>query len=255
MKKWIAAAAALMMVMLCAVAAAGGTEAEEEARELYESQWVGPGGSVQADCMYGFWEVKVISGDYGTEWEYVCLYDEARKVLVSKEDGKNTKTFIVRDEQGSEADRITEYTDGRAEFALTESGNLVWKDLKEDAGAGIEYEKIGRYADGFASDRYMLNVYWWDGDEEADNAGVIATLETFEEDAFWTYKQVKYNAENNTLEASLGVKEVRNAQDEALVTEYEDGTAVFSMDSEHNVYWKDDKENAGEGEIFVQSNG
>ena len=255
MKKWIAVLTALMMVMLCAAAAAGGAEAEEEARRLYESQWVGPGGSVRADCMYGYWEVKVISGDYSTEWDYVCLYDEARKVLVSKDDARNAKTFVIRDEQGSEEDRITGYTDGRAEFALAENGNLVWTDLKEDAGAGIEYEKIGRYADGFASDKYMLNVCWWEGDEEADNAGVIATIQTFEEDAFWTYWQVKYNAENNTLEAALGVKEVRNGQDEALITAYEDGTAVFSMDSEHNVYWKDDKEDAGQGEVFEQSNG
>ena len=257
MRKWTAMIAAVVMALLCAAAAAGGIETEEEARKLFESQWIGPNGSIRADCMYGYWEVKVISSDYGTEWDYVCQYDEARKVLVSKDGEKNTKTFIVRDEQGSEADRITGYTNGRAEFALTGEGTLVWTDMVEDAGAGFEYERFGWFANGFASDKYMLNIYWWDGDEEADNAGMIATVETFEEDAFWTYRQLRYNPENNTLEAALGMKEILEGEggDAALVTVYEDGTALFSMDSEQNVTWRDDRENAGDGQTFELSNG
>ena len=258
MKKWIAAITALMMAVMCTAALAGGAEAEEEAIGLYDSVWLGSGGSISAVCMYGYWEVDVVNSDESIEWHYVCSYDEARRVLVSGSDRENTKTLVILDEDGSETDRITEYTDGRAEFALTERGTLAWTDMKEDAGAGMEYEKVGWYAPyryRYASDNYFMDVFWADADEDADNAGLIVVVEDFGKNTCWTYHQVKYNAKNNTLEAALGLKEAQEAQDSALFPVYTDGTAVFSMDADRNVYWDEQKENAGEGEMFVLGNG
>jgi hypothetical protein len=40
---------------------------------------------------------------------------------------------------------ITYYEDGDATFTVNENGKLIWNDLKEDAGKGLEFEKIGDF--------------------------------------------------------------------------------------------------------------
>ena len=144
MKKLTAVILALMLAAVCCAAAlADETEMEQEAVKLFDSDWVGVAGHVSAAYMDGYWSVEVISGDYTVEWDYFCVYDEEKKALVSSDEGYgNTKTVISRDLEGSEIGREVQYSDGQAEFTVNENGKLVWKDLKEDAGAGAEFDGL-----------------------------------------------------------------------------------------------------------------
>ena len=53
---------------------------------------------------------------------------------------------------------VTYYEDGDATFTLNENGNLVWTDLKEDAGKGLEFAKIGDF----------YGTKWMKGDIEVE---------------------------------------------------------------------------------------
>ena len=259
MKKLTAILIALMLAVCCTAALAEGNEAEHEAVKLFDSEWVSVAGRVSAAYMDGYWSVEVTSGDYTVEWDYFCVYDEARKALVTSGEGySSTKTLITRDEEGSEVSREVAYSDGEAEFSINEDGKLVWKDAKEDAGAGAEFERIGWFADDFYSEHYTMTVFW-DVEEEEDgtiHSGLRVQIDGFNENTFtsWNYAAA-YNAEDNTLSAFLGTMEVQEAADEALVTIYYDGEAVFSWDEEGGLHWKDMKDDAGAGEVFERSNG
>lgn len=260
MKKLMAVILALVLsAVCCAAALADETAEEQEALKLFDSDWVSVAGHVSAAYMDGYWSVEVTSGDYTVEWDYFCVYDAERKALVSSDEGYgNTKTIISRDLEGSEIGREVEYSDGQAEFTVNENGKLVWKDLKEDAGAGAEFEKIGWFAYDFYSEHCTMNIFW-DVDEEEDgtiHAGLKVQIEKAEENSYtsWTYSAA-YNAEDNTLVAFLGTKEVQEAAGEALATIYYDGEAVFSWDEEGGLHWDDKVEDAGEGEVFERSNG
>ena len=59
----------------------------------------------------------------------------------------------------------TYYEDGDAEFILDENGKLVWKDLKEDAGKDLAFEKIGTFFGGrwMKGDTEVVFYDWYDG--------------------------------------------------------------------------------------------
>ena len=60
---------------------------------------------------------------------------------------------------------VTYYEDGDAEFTVNENGKLLWKDLKEDAGKGLEFKKIGNFYGGrwMKGDIEVIFYAWYDG--------------------------------------------------------------------------------------------
>ena len=261
MKRWMAALIALLMVVACTAAFAEDVPAdpEDEAVALFDSMWVGSAGEVRAFYMDGYWMVQITSTDRISEWNYICVYDAERRALVSDPNAENTKTEGTFDEEGSEINRVAVYTDGAAVFTLNEEGRLLWTDLREGAGTGAEFEKIGWYAGAYACGDYLLNIFWDtaasdDGEyyigykvdiEKTDSSGVTT----------WVYEIVIFSQEDGTLRAPAGEKMEQEKSGGPFITVYNDGSAVFTKDTEGNILWTDEKENAGEGLVFVLTNG
>ena len=194
---------------------------------------------------------------------YDCLYDEEQKTLVSIDGAENIKTEITIDEEGSEIDWAEIYNDGKAVFSLNEDGKLIWKDEIKDEGAGLAFEKIGWFQGVWVAgedleSRYELNCYW---DVEEPTEGEVYSgykVEIIrhenETSTFWSYA-CAYNAETDTLESALGVKEFSGEEGEPFTVVYEDGAAVFFFNDEGCIIWQDENENAGEGLQFNATNG
>ena len=256
MKKIIAALLALMMALLCVAAMA--EEHENEAQKMFDSAWVCGPSTVEAWYMGGIWEVVVSVGYGASKWDYTCIYDEEAKTLVSLDSETNVKSIITIDEEGSEADREVTDTEAKAVFSLNENGRLIWKDEKEDAGAGMEFEKIGWFSGTFACGDYLLDCVW-DVEEPAEgeiHSGyrVSITLEEENGRTEWYYA-CAYDPETNTLSAPFGSKEFLPAGSEAFEIIYDDGSATFCFDDEHNLIWNDETEHTGDDLMFLQTNG
>ena len=95
-----------------------------------------------------YWEeigFKVLISQSGsaweqTEWEYSCFWHAENNTVVSMPFG--TRTAYVYGEDGEIASVTEAYSDGIAVFLLDADGCLVWQDEKENAGAGMRFEKI-----------------------------------------------------------------------------------------------------------------
>ena len=169
----------------------------------------------------------------------------------------------VYDEEGSEIERNDVYNDGKAVFSLNEEGRLIWNDEKENAGAGLAFEKIGWFQGVWISgedldSRYELYCYW-DVEEPSEGeiySGYKVEIERYEGEAYthWVYSCV-YNPENDTLQSLFGQKEYAEREGDAIVTVYDNGVAEFYFDDEGCIGWKDEIENAGEGLQFNATNG
>ncbi len=75
------------------------------------------------------------SYDEGSTWEYTCVSKDGKLV----DSGKGVKKENTYDEDGDIASSNTIYTDGSAEFSFDANGNVIWNDLKEDAGRGMAF--------------------------------------------------------------------------------------------------------------------
>ena len=95
-------------------------------------------------------------------WEYAAVLDaNDSSVLTAVPLGLHYKQDTVSDQWD-----VTYYEDGDATFCFDENGNLIWNDLKEDAGKGLVFAKIGRFFGG----RYMkgdieVDFFEWYDDE------------------------------------------------------------------------------------------
>ena len=266
MKKWIALLVAVMMMVLCAASLAEeGTEStvNPEAVALFSSEWTDGFTSVKIYAEGDHWIAWVISADGTAEWNYCCLFDEKEKTLTSDGNRENIKSIITLDDEGSvTADEIV-YTDGAAVFSLNGEGKLIWKDEKEDAGAGFAFEKIGWFQGLWVSgedvdSHYELNCYW-DVEEPTEGdvyPGYKVEIErrNGEEYTHWTYSCV-YDAETNKLTSIFGSKEYAEKGGESIATVYDDGKAEFSFDDEGCIRWKDEVEDAGKDLQFNATNG
>ena len=263
MRKWIALLAVLMMTVLCAVSLAEEESAvNPDALRLYSSEWADGFTDVKIYAEEDHWRVRIMSADGSVEWDYCCGYNEAENTLVSL-DADNIKTEIRIDEEGSEIERNDVYNDGKAVFSLNEEGRLIWNDEKENAGAGLAFEKIGWFQGVWISgedldSRYELYCYW-DVEEPSEGeifSGYKVEIERYEGEAYthWVYSCF-YNPENDTLQSLFGQKEYAEREGDAIVTVYDNGVAEFYFDDEGCIGWKDEIENAGEGLQFNATNG
>ena len=138
-------------------------EAPEAA--AYYSTWVAEDGD---------WRMEVYDEDGGLKlmivhqlgdnkediWEYAAALNPAKDALTTVPLGLHYRQDTV---SGSWDE--TWYEDGDAVFTLNDQGNLLWNDLKEDAGKGLEFMKIGNFFGGrwMKDDIEVIFYAWYDG--------------------------------------------------------------------------------------------
>ena len=118
---------------------------------------------------------------------------------------------------------VTYYEDGDAEFVLDADGKLVWKDLKEDAGKGLAFLKIGSFYGGrwMKGDIEVIFFDWYEGQYD------IRLLQRGEGNAILKDAILKgdYDPETDTVTAT-GEFEGEEPFD-----------VTFSLDEEGRVVW------------------
>ena len=89
----------------------------------------------------------------GSNWIYLCQYDDASDSLVSLE-GAAYKFDYAYDENGAYSEELA-YDDGAAVFTIDADDRLIWEDQKENAGEGWAFVRASESAlDGGASQLY-----------------------------------------------------------------------------------------------------
>ena len=134
----------IAVILVLCIAVAAGAAAEEDDIGSYLDWHPEAGAYVSA------WVAE--NGDWRTE-----VFDE---------DG-GLKMMIVH-RLGDNKEDVWEYAASmgeNAEFDISEEGKLVWKDLKEDAGKGLAFEKIGSFYGGrwMKGDIEVIFFDWYDG--------------------------------------------------------------------------------------------
>lgn len=176
----------------------------------------------------------------------------------------------------STAEEVTEYEDGTGSLTISADKKVTWKDDKEDAGkdvvfawdeelneqlreqmAGTFQNPIMNWAGGYADKNNKSRTMTIQSGSEGESDGTITVRETtsLEKMTTWTMG-VQFNEETVSMDYSSCVKkEIKLDADGKPVSEetlYEDGTGSFVINTEdQTITWTDDKENAGEGSLFV----
>ena len=131
----------------------------------FESTWVAEDGdwrieSYAEDDGFRLMIVHKLGDNKEDVWEYAAAMSvSAPGTLTAVPTGLHYQQDTVTDEY------TARYEDGDAEFSINEEGKLVWKDLKEDAGKGLAFEKIGRFFGGrwMKGDIEVIFYEWYDG--------------------------------------------------------------------------------------------
>ncbi|MBO7664131.1 MAG: hypothetical protein J6U01_12270 [Clostridia bacterium] len=153
-------------------------------------------------------------------WEYSAAYQEAEHKLITTPTGIHTRE--ARDGTVEE----TYYEDGAAEFMLNESGRLIWKDLKEDAGRGMEFAKIG----------FFFGSQWRNGSVQIEFWAWY--------DGVYDVRLTKKDAKGNRIDEAVMLGSY-DPQSHTLTVEgaYQDGkvfTIAFSYNENGSLVWTQD---------------
>ena len=169
MRKWIS-----VLLTVCFVFTGAAALAEEDEIGVYTdvapeamafvSTWVAENGD---------WRIEVFDEDGGIKlmvvhalgdskqdaWEYSATLNDTK--LITTPTGLHYKEDIPTKNWD-----VTYYEDGEAEFALNEAGQLVWDDLKDHAGDGLKFDKIGNFFGSrwVKGDTEVYFYAWHDGE-------------------------------------------------------------------------------------------
>ena len=195
--------------------------------KVYVNTWVAEDGD---------WRIEVYGEDGGIKpmvvhrlgdnkediWEYATALGE-NNALVAVPFGLHYKQDTVT----YDWDTIY-YEDGDAVFTINEDGKLLWKDLKEDAGKGLEFEKIGNFYGGrwMKGDIEVIFYDWYDGQYD------IRLYQLGENNEILNDAILKgdYDAETDTLTA------------EGFFDPDAPFTVTFSYDENNNIVWTENGE-------------
>lgn len=195
--------------------------------KVYVNTWVAEDGD---------WRIEVYGEDGGIKpmvvhrlgdnkediWEYATALGE-NNALVAVPFGLHYKQDTVT----YDWDTIY-YEDGDAVFTINEDGKLVWKDLKEDAGKGLEFEKIGNFYGGrwMKGDIEVIFYDWYDGQYD------IRLYQLGENNEILNDAILKgdYDPETDTLTA------------EGFFDPDAPFTVTFSYDENNNIVWTENGE-------------
>ncbi len=252
--KWMILALILTMAFSCAAFAEEEADYAERYPEslVYDSNWACGGTLLEAYCEDEGFRVRISqhTGEMLDEllvWEYSPYYN--------KETGALDAPFFGSKQHGIPAAEgytwETEYDDGAAGFVLQENGKLLWKDEKEDAGAGMEFVNIGRFEGSYVCDRAWIEILW-----DADDVYVIDIhwANSAFESCDWALKGT-YQAGTDTLEA-LGMASVTTYDENGNVVSVKDVDengcfASFSFNEDHQLIWTS-SDGAGDGLVFEE---
>lgn len=229
-----------LVLALCLAAAAAAAFAEEDddfayypddypESRPYVSTWVAENGDWRIE-MYGEdggikpYVVHRLGDNLEDAWEYAVALNPERTALTAVPFGLHYRQDTVT---GDWTEKY--YEDGDAVFTLDENGRLTWTDLKEDAGKGLEFEKIGNFYGGrwMKGDDTEVQFYdWYDGE--------------------YDIRCFRYN-ENLELDGDAILKGAYDPETDT-VTAYgffdpdAPFTVVFSYDENNNVVWTENGE-------------
>lgn len=176
----------------------------------------------------------------------------------------------------STAEEETIYEDGTGTFTISADKKVTWKDDKEDAGKDVVFawdeelnqqlrdqmegtfqNPIMNWAGGYADKNNKSRTMTIESGSEDQSDGTITVKEStgLEQMTTWTMG-VLFNEEAASMDYSSCVKKVialdADGKPVSEETLYEDGTGSFAINTEdQTITWIDDKENAGEGSLFV----
>lgn len=192
----------------------------------YVSTWVAEDGDWRIDSFAEDDGIRLMVvhnlGDNRKDlWEYAAAMSE-NGALTTVPLGLHYRQNTVTNETADY------YEDGDAEFSINEEGKLVWKDLKEDAGKGLAFEKIG----SFFGERLMMGdievifYEWYDGQYDIRLYQRGAGNEILKD----AILKGDYDAETNTVTASGEFE----GEDPFTVT--------FSFDEKGSILWNENGE-------------
>ncbi len=141
----------LMVLMILALALTGTSALAEEEPVIrpapdpdnYSGIWVSDRASAEIVWEEEGYRVRIewaSSAWETTEWEYSCYYNVEENTILSVPFG--TRTDLVYDDNGEEVSATVIYEDGIAGFFIDEDGLMIWQDEKENAGEGLQFERI-----------------------------------------------------------------------------------------------------------------
>ena len=195
--------------------------------KVYVNTWVAEDGD---------WRIEVYGEDGGIKpmvvhrlgdnkediWEYATALGE-NNALVAVPFGLHYKQDTVTYDWD-----ILYYEDGDAVFTINEDGKLLWNDLKEDAGKGLEFEKIGNFYGGrwMKEDIEVIFYDWYDGQYD------IRLFQRGKDGEILNDAILKgdYDAATDTLTA------------EGFFDPDEPFTVIFSYDEHNHIVWTENGE-------------
>ena len=138
----------IILVLALALVSVGFAEEEKlppmpEEAAVYEGTWVCDRASIEIIWEEEGFRVFISWGSSASEtseWEYSCYYDAETKSLEAMPTGIHTDN--VYGEDGEIVSSTVIYDDGEATFTLDGEGNLLWHDVKEDAGKDMLFERL-----------------------------------------------------------------------------------------------------------------
>ena len=244
MKKTMAILLALALALGCAFAAAETEEETTYAQEhpgvmKYDGYWVSEDERTLVEIGVRLDGVEMVI--YRTpgekefvSWEYLLTYDDETGTLHSDNGMKSTNT--VQEDGGLGDSSVYEYEDGQTDFSINEEGRLVWKDLKEDAGAGQTFLPIGCFLGDYACDRASISFRWNEGHYAVD----ISWADSAEVNNTWQYVG-EYDPETRTVTARGFYQKLTYLEDGTVDLEADpeerEVSAVFSIDENYHLIW------------------
>ena len=235
-----------LLLALCLALAAASALAEEDEFGYYPdenpeskpfvSTWIAENGDWRIE-MYGEdggikpYIVHKLGDNKEDIWEYATALNPEKTALTAVPFGLHYQQDTVSGNWD-----VNYYEDGDAVFTLNENGQLLWNDLKEDAGKGLAFDKIGNFFGGrwMKGDVEVIFYDWYDGEYD------IRCYQYGENDAILADAILKgvYDPAADTITA------------EGFFDPDAPFTVTFSYDEENNVVWTEN----GESTVLEYSN-
>ncbi len=235
-----------LLLALCLALAAVSALAEEDEFGYYPdenpeskpfvSTWIAENGDWRIE-MYGEdggikpYIVHKLGDNKEDIWEYATALNPEKTALTAVPFGLHYQQDTVSGNWD-----MNYYEDGDAVFTLNENGQLLWNDLKEDAGKGLAFDRIGNFFGGrwMKGDVEVIFYDWYDGEYD------IRCYQYGENDAILADAILKgvYDPATDTITA------------EGFFDPDAPFTVTFSYDEKNNVVWTEN----GESTVLEYSN-